>query len=312
MAPVHHLEHAIVDVLQRHVKIRYHLLGRSKGLEQLVGEIVGIVVEHAHPVDFLDLLKRAKQVGEPRTPVEIHTVVRHVLSDEIQLADPIRGQLASLLHDLFDRLGDVLPAHVRDRTKGAKPVAALGNFQVGHMPRSDSQPRTVVLRLDGGGAKDRALFVKPTENSVGNPGDLLTAEHADDLVDFRHLLQQHLFLPLSEAARHDHTLQQTGVFPLNHPRGITPEATSLPGRIDEAARVDNDEIGLVRVGNERVAILRKEPEHPLGIDQVLGTAKADERKRSFHLGILTHHLHHVLTRSPDGSGSVAVRSIPAA
>ena len=64
--PVHHPEHPVVDVLDRHIEVRDDLLRGAEDLVQLVGEIVGIVVEDADPVDPLDLIaehRRAKVVG---------------------------------------------------------------------------------------------------------------------------------------------------------------------------------------------------------------------------------------------------------
>ena len=53
----------------------------------------------------------------------------------------------------------------------------------------------------------------------------------------------------------------------------------LPRRVDEPAGIDDHQVGRLRVRDERVAVLGQQPEHPLGIDQVLGAAQADERDR---------------------------------
>ena len=50
----------------------------------------------------------------------------------------------------------------------------------------------------------------------------------------------------------------------------------LPGRLDEPAGVDDDDVGPVGVGREGVAVLGELAEHPLGIDDVLRAAEADE------------------------------------
>ena len=49
---------------------------------------------------------------------------------------------------------------------------------------------------------------------------------------------------------------------------MTPQRL-LPGRVDEPAGVDDDQVGPLGVGHERVAVLGQQAEHPLGIDQVL-------------------------------------------
>src|SRR5439155_24932884 len=60
----------------------------------------------------------------------------------------------------------------------------------------------------------------------------------------------------------------------------------LPGRLDEATGVDDNDVGAVRVGRQRVAVLGQLAEHALGVDQVLGTAKANKRVGSW--GRVTH------------------------
>src|SRR5262245_62187234 len=63
----------------------------------------------------------------------------------------------------------------------------------------------------------------------------------------------------------------------------------LPGWLDEPAGIDDDNIGAVSVGSERVAVLRQLAEHPLRIDGVLRATKRKDRKstrlNSSHLGI---------------------------
>ena len=56
----------------------------------------------------------------------------------------------------------------------------------------------------------------------------------------------------------------------------------LPGGVDEPAGVDDDQVGVLPLRHQREPILRQEPEHPLGIDQVLGAAQADEGQGPFY------------------------------
>ena len=51
----------------------------------------------------------------------------------------------------------------------------------------------------------------------------------------------------------------------------------LPGRFDEPASVDDDDVRTLGIGLERVTVLSELAEHPLGIDEVLRTTEADER-----------------------------------
>ena len=120
---------------------------------------------------------------------------------------------------------------------------------------------------------------EPAQDPIGHPGDLLAAEDADDLVDLGKLLEQDVFLPLGQAAGDDHALDRPGALPLEHL--LDHAARFLPGRVDEPAGIDDDQVGLLPLGHQREPVLRQQPEHPLGIDQVLGAAQADKADRPF-------------------------------
>ena len=56
----------------------------------------------------------------------------------------------------------------------------------------------------GAGRKSVRCSCEPAQDPVRDPGDLLAAEDADDLVDLGELLEQHVLLPLGQAAGDDH------------------------------------------------------------------------------------------------------------
>ena len=106
----------------------------------------------------------------------------------------------------------------------------FGDLQVGEVPRRDPQPRPVVLRLDRGGPEDGPLLVQVAHDPVGDLGDLLAAEDADDLVDLGHLLQQHLLLPLGQAAGDDDPLELARPACGRASRGSRPATPAAPRR----------------------------------------------------------------------------------
>ena len=67
-------------------------------LDQLVGEVDRVGVQDANPVDAVDLVQLAEQLGQARPAVEVEAVVGRVLGDDDQLADAVGGQLAGLGH----------------------------------------------------------------------------------------------------------------------------------------------------------------------------------------------------------------------
>lgn len=150
------------------------------------------------------------------------------------------------------------------------------------MLRGDPEPGPVVLGLNRGRSEDGPLFVKVAHDSVGDLGDLFPAEHADDLINLRDLLQEHLALAFGQATRDDHPFEPTLSLAVEH---LADHAERLlAGRVDETAGVDDHQVGRVRVGNQSISVLGQQAEHPLGVDQVLGTTQADERVRAFEVG----------------------------
>ena len=199
----------------------------------------------------------------------------------IELADAVAGELACFLDHALDRLGHVLAAHVGNRAEGAKPVAPFGDLEVGEVPRRDAQPGAIVLGLHGRGSKKRALFAQAAQKAIGNLGDLFAAEDADHLVNLGKLLQQHVLLPFRQAAGDDHAAHAAVALALEH--FLDDRTGFLPGRVDEPAGVHDHQVGVLPLRHQREPILRQEPEHPLGIDQVLGAAQADEGQGPFYL-----------------------------
>ena len=126
----------------------------------------------------------------------------------------------------------------------------------------------------GAGRNSDALFVALRHRPVHDGGDLLAAEHADDLIDFGHLFEQDVALPLGHAAGDDHRPDLARLLQCEH---LADDGERfLPGRLDEAAGVDDDHVGPVGVRLKGVAVLGELAEHPLGIDGVLRAAQRNE------------------------------------
>ena len=202
-------------------------------------------------------------------------VVGRVLGHDHQLAHAVGRQLAGFGHDVFHRLGGVLAAHLRNRAERAQPVAAFGDLQKGEVPRRDPQPVAIVQRPRRGRLKHRPLLVQPADQPIGHLGHLLAAEDAHQVVDLGQRLQQLFLLALGQAAGDDHAADVPLALQLEHlvDRGVR----LVAGPLDEAAGVDDDEIGAGRLADQLVAVELQQAEHPLAVDQILGAAEADER-----------------------------------
>ena len=101
-------------------------------------------------------------------------------------------------------------------------------------------------------------------------------KQAEQLVDLRAFFQQGL-LTLDQAAGDQHSADAP-LEPDHFPDRIE---RLLPGTLQEATRVDDHEIGPVRLGNHFITVQTQQAEHPLAIDQVLRTAEADNRVGAF-------------------------------
>ena len=148
------------------------------------------------------------------------------------------------------------------------------------MPGRDAQAGGVLHGTDRSGAEQAALLIDLAtgQAAIDHLGDLLPAKDADDLIDAGHFLEQFVLLAFGKAAGHHDGADPALLLQLEH---LADDAERfLPGRLDEAAGVDDDHVRTVGVGTQRVAVLGQLAEHALGIDQVLRAAEADEGEGS--------------------------------
>ena len=102
-------------------------------LNKLIGDLVGIAVEHSYPRDRGLLGDAVQKLSQLVLAVEIETVARGVLSDDTQLLDAESFKGLCLLDKLFHRTRTEFSAYVRNSTVGAAVVAPLGDLQIGEI-----------------------------------------------------------------------------------------------------------------------------------------------------------------------------------
>src|SRR5262245_46691094 len=114
----------------------------------------------------------------------------------------------------------------------------------------------------------RALSAPLAQNSADN---IVAVVDADQGVDSRNTIEDRFFVTLNEAPRYDHALERAVAFALDR---LADDFIGLsPGRVEEAAGVDDRYIRVIFVGRNRAPSLSQLSEHLLGVDEVLGTAK---------------------------------------
>ena len=98
----------------------------------------------------------------------------------------------------------------------------------------------IILRLDRRRPEQPALLDEPSQQPVGDPNDVFAAKNADDIVDFRKLLQERVLLALGQATRDHDSLDVAQPLPFDH---LLDDADRfLPGCFDEPAGVDDHEV----------------------------------------------------------------------
>src|SRR5690554_6207066 len=94
------------------------------------------------------------------------------------------------------------------------------------------------------------------------------------MVDLGEFLRELLGIALGEAARDDEPLALSLLFILRHLEDRIDRL--FFGGPDEAAGVDDDDLGLLGRGDEAIALIIAHTKHHLGVDAILRAAERDE------------------------------------
>ena len=123
---------------------------RGDGVEQLLGNAIGISVEEANPL-FLRRFDGGETGEQNREPVfyaQVFAEAGGVLADEVDFADALREQPRGLCDHGFKAPAAECSAVLRNDTKRAGMVAALGNLEVREVVgrRQDARREVVIVR----------------------------------------------------------------------------------------------------------------------------------------------------------------------
>ncbi len=102
----------------------------------------------------------------------------------------------------------------------------------------------------------------------------IAVEDADHRVDLGSPVEQPCAVTLHEASRHHDSPEVSGLLAVE---GLADHLERFETRgLEEPAGVDHDRVGSRVVGDEFKAVLAKQTEHALAVDEVLRAAEADE------------------------------------
>src|SRR5437660_11266161 len=128
-------------MLQRDIDIARDLVAASDCLNQFITPMRRMRVKEAHPEFPFNLLNLAKERGE-RRPVrrinrltrtrfhlpQIHSVVRLVLADQVDISHPFTDETANFLQNRLRSTTAMFSPHFRDRANTVRVFAALYDF----------------------------------------------------------------------------------------------------------------------------------------------------------------------------------------
>ncbi len=308
----HPPEHGGARVLEGEVEVGHDARGVGDGLDQPGSGLGGLEVGHPHPLDAVDAGELGQQGLEEPQVAEVLAVGRGVLADEEQLLDALRGEPLALLQHVARTAADEGAAEGRDRAEGAAPVAAARQLERRHRAGVEAtaygagagrgRARTDVGGVGGRGpgvSRDRHRRGVPVDRrdrqqaaAVGRRvrvvhlacddrsqlgGDVGVVVEAEDRVGLGQRLGQVLAIALGEAAHGDDGLGPAAVLHLQVRRLEQGVDGVLLGRLDEAAGVDQDRVGVLRIGDQHEPARLEASGQLLGVDLVARAAERDDR-----------------------------------
>jgi len=253
-AAPHALQDVVAHVLERNVQVAAVLRVLFHHLQNLVGEVQRVGVMQPNPLDAIHLRELVHQVGEFALAAAVDAVVGEVLGDQHQLLNPLVGKTLCLFHQQRDRFGDLLVADERDGAVGALVVAALGNLEVGVVPRGREHPVRCVEQLEIGGFQQLRQFREGEE----------AIHFGQGFLQFRHVA-------LDEASHHVQLLDLAAFLAFNLVQNLV--HGFFPRIVDEAACVDDHDVAfLCAFVVQLVSVAVELRGHNFRIHNVFGTA----------------------------------------
>ncbi len=234
----------------------------------------GITVEEADPVQLFDLREAFEQQRQAVAQAEVFAVKGGVLSDEGDFADARGGQVRGFARDRLQPPAAEFSAQLRDDAEGAGMVAALIDLDVGGVARRREDARRLVLVEIRDRVARFRIFRALAEVAAARRQDLLDFAGADHGVDFGNLRANLFAVTFGQAAGDDEFLGAAEFLVLGHfEDGFD---RFLLRRGDEAAGVDDEDVGFIGPPRDFVAGARQNAHHHLAVDEVLGAAQADK------------------------------------
>src|SRR5690606_5830811 len=245
-------------------------------VDQSIGDVAGVGVHQAQPGHVRrDLDEALQQRGEPILQAEVVPVIGGILRDQDDLPHAEVVEPGRLLDERLKRAADVRALDLGDGAERAGAAAAIRDLEVGAGALHGGAEYAALVGADGqrfaGQVVDRLGAGAPAQ-TLNQVEHIHPAPRADHAVKARHLLHQHVAVPLRETACRDQKLAR-----LLAVRQLAQHVEAfLFGRVDEAAGVHDQHARLVGRAAATVALARKELADALRVNEILGAAQVDQ------------------------------------
>ncbi len=192
-----------------------------------------------------------------------------ILPNQCDFARAGRCQILRFAQDGFEAPAPERPAKLRDDAKTAWMIASFRDLDVGGMPRcgDDTRRQFVVEKSRRRGRWHAQLPLDGFED----PLDFTRSDHC---IHFRYLLQDVIPKALDEASSDNQLFHRSKLLVLCHLQNRLDGL--LLRRLDEAARIDDQDVRLIRPRSDLIAAPRENAHHHLAVHEVFGTTQADE------------------------------------
>ena len=284
--PCHFFQHFLIRVLQGHVQVLGAIFGFRDGVHDAFGKAIGIGVVDAEPAQAFDFAQGADEFFERIGIAKIPAVIRGVLGHQADFENALGHEIFRLGDDAFDAATALAAPQFRNDTEGAGMVAAFADLKIGRGFGRGEQPRAVlVIEIVG-----VLLGLENLVSSADDLGDLLDIAGTQAGVYFGNIGEQFIAVAFHQAARHDELFAGPGFLHFrSFENGVN---TFLLCGINESAGVHHQDIGLVHLVGDHIALEPQMSQHDLAIHKVLGTSQGHESHgggQGVHAGLRPNH-----------------------
>ena len=254
-------------MLDRDIQIVTDLCLPGDGVNELVGEIVGVEIVEPHPVEG-----KPAQLPQQRRQllfaVQVDAVAGDILGDDDALLHPGVSQMLRLRQHVLHAAAAVSAPQGGDHAVGAAVAAPLSNAEIGVLPGGGQHTGQL---LHGAVDVGKMAALLTVHHLLQRRDDVTEAAGSHDAVDLRQLLQNVRLIPLAETARYQNFAHLTGGLQLRRRQnGI--DGLTL-GAVDEAAGVDDHHVAAGAILLHGMSGLQAQGHHLLGVHPVFVAAQ---------------------------------------